>query len=161
MGRVSTQNNRTAPALGFGLPRVNELDHSKRPLSDAPGLHEPGTIAASARVKADLPDAGKSVTGVAATDIFTSAAHGYSAGDRVKFSTLTGGAGITAGTTYYVKSPATNTFQVSATPGGAALNFTTDLTVGTVTRSRYRYVGSSSHKGPQATLPPTPGPRSY
>lgn len=79
---------------------------------------------------------GKAVTGVAATDIFTSASHGYLAGQPVVFSGLTGGAGIGVGRYYVIAANlATNTFQVSATPGGAALNFTTDLTVGTVTRT--------------------------
>jgi hypothetical protein len=78
---------------------------------------------------------GRAVTGVAATDIFTSAAHGFVSGQQVSFSGLTGGAGITAGTLYFVIAAnlTTNTFQVSATLGGAAVNFTTDLTVGTVT----------------------------
>jgi hypothetical protein len=80
--------------------------------------------------------AGKSVTAVAATDIFTSAAHGFVLGDSVVFSTLTGGAGITPGTVYYVIATnlAANTFSVSATPGGTILDVTTDLTVGTVTQ---------------------------
>ena len=45
-------------------------------------------------------DAGKALTtpfGVAATDIFTCTAHGYSAGDLVIITALTGGAGIFAG----------------------------------------------------------------
>lgn len=88
---------------------------------------------------ATLPQAfqtpvGKAVTAVAATDIFTSAAHGYVAGDPLIFSGTTGGAGIVPGTTYYVINPTTNTFQVSATFGGAALDVTTDLTGGTVAK---------------------------
>lgn len=79
------------------------------------------------------PGVPKAVTGVAATDIFTSTAHGYVADQPVSFSALTGGAGITTGIAYYILAPTTNTFQVAATPGGTALNFTTDLTVGTVT----------------------------
>jgi hypothetical protein len=82
------------------------------------------------------PFAGKAVTAVAATDIFTSTAHGLLAGDSVQFSALTGGAGITPGQTYYVIAAnlAANTFQVSATLGGAALDVTVDLTAGTVTQ---------------------------
>lgn len=88
-----------------------------------------------------VAEPGKAVTGVAATDIFTSTAHGYLAGEEVKFSSLTGGAGIVAGTSYFVIAAnlAANTFQVSATPGGAALNFTTDLTAGTVARQALQY----------------------
>jgi hypothetical protein len=78
----------------------------------------------------------KSVTAVAATDIFTSTAHGYVAGNALVFSALTGGAGITPGQVYYVIAAnlAANTFQVSATLGGTALDVTSDLTGGTVVR---------------------------
>jgi hypothetical protein len=71
----------------------------------------------------------------AATDIFTSSNHGLVAGQRVTFPTLTGGAGLTAGSTvYYVieTNLTSTTFQVSATLGGAAVNFTTNITAGTV-----------------------------
>jgi hypothetical protein len=80
------------------------------------------------------PFVGKAVTAVATTDIFTSTAHGFQAGDSVVFSTLTGGAGINPGTVYYVIATnlAANTFSVSATLGGTALDVTTDLSAGTV-----------------------------
>jgi energy-converting hydrogenase Eha subunit G len=61
-----------------------------------------------------------SVTGVATTDIFTATAHNFVNTDQVVFSSITGGAGITAGVAYYVISATTNTFQVSTTSGGAA-----------------------------------------
>lgn len=75
-----------------------------------------------------------SVTGVAATDTFTSAAHGMTAGTPMSFFAITGGAGIVAGTTYYVIASGltANEFKVSATLGGASINFTTDLTAGTI-----------------------------
>jgi hypothetical protein len=49
---------------------------------------------------------------------------------------LTGGAGINPGTVYYVIATnlAANTFSVSATLGGTALDVTTDLSAGTVTQ---------------------------
>lgn len=72
------------------------------------------------------------VTGVAATDIFTAIAHGYLLNDPVVFSATTGGAGITAGVTYFARDITTNTFKVAGTVGGIAVNFTTDLTAGTV-----------------------------
>lgn len=73
------------------------------------------------------------ITGVAATNVITSAAHGLLAGDPVIFPTLSGGAGLTAGTTkYYARDITTNTFTVSATRGGAAVDFTTDIASGTV-----------------------------
>jgi hypothetical protein len=85
---------------------------------------------------------GRSVTlqtSAAADDIIDAAAHGFTAGDEVEFTALTGGTGLTTNTTYYViaSSLAANTFQVSATPGGAAVNFSADITAGTV-RERAR-----------------------
>jgi hypothetical protein len=67
------------------------------------------------------------LTGVAATDIITATAHGLSNGTPVYFSSLTGGAGLAVSTTYYVIGATTNTFQLSATSGGSAVNFTTDI----------------------------------
>jgi hypothetical protein len=74
------------------------------------------------------------VTGVAATNLFTRSAHGLKVGDPVIFTGLTGGAGITASAVYYVTSvPDANTFKVSGSRGGTELDFTTDLSSGTVT----------------------------
>lgn len=93
-----------------------------------------GTAPGTPLTHAGLLQAGgaKSVTGVAATGVFTSAAHGYSNGDLVVFSAITGGTGLTTGYPYFVVSTATNTFQVALTPGGAAVIFGADLTAGTV-----------------------------
>lgn len=74
-----------------------------------------------------------SATGVAATDIITLSAHGLVAGDKVRFTSLTGGSGLTAvSPDYWVISTnlTTNTFMVSLTAGGAAVDFTTDITAG-------------------------------
>ena len=81
--------------------------------------------------------AGKSVTGVAATDIFTSVAHGFSNGDIVIFSSMTGGTGLITGDTYFVINKATDTFQVSTTPSGSAFDFTTNLSAGTVCKDYF------------------------
>lgn len=60
---------------------------------------------------------------IASPAVVTSTGHGLVADTPVRFST-TGAlpTGITAGTVYYVKSPTTNTYQLSATAGGAAIN---------------------------------------
>lgn len=72
------------------------------------------------------------VTGEADDDTITAVAHGLIDGDRVNFPTLTGGSGLTASTGYYyVINADDDTFQVSATAGGAAVNFTTDISSGT------------------------------
>lgn len=77
------------------------------------------------------------VTAAAADDILHATAHGYVAGDRVVFTSLTDGAGLVTMQAYYVIAAnlAANTFQVSTTPGGAAVNLTTDLSAGTVQKN--------------------------
>lgn len=75
------------------------------------------------------------VTGTASTDVINAVAHGLSNGDRVIFPTLAGGAGLTAATTaYFVRDAAADTFKVSATIGGAAVDITTNYSSGTCRR---------------------------
>lgn len=73
-------------------------------------------------------------TSAAADDIIDATAHGFSEGDRVVFTSLTGGTGLSVNTEYYVISDnlAANTFQVSETVGGDAVDFTADITAGKV-----------------------------
>lgn len=73
------------------------------------------------------------VTAVATTDIITSTGHGLTAGTALKFTALTGGAGLVVGTIYYVRDVTTNTFKVSLTNGGTAVDITTDMSAGTYT----------------------------
>lgn len=83
------------------------------------------------------------VTAVASTDTFTKTSHGLSNGDLVILTALSGGTGLQAGNAgnadeqarvYYVIASATNTFQLALTPGGSAVDFTTDVTAVTVTK---------------------------
>ena len=88
-------------------------------------------------VATDQPYTPQAITSVAATDIFTNpGTNGFAAGDPVTFTGLVGGAGLVPGTTYYVI--ATNltatTFSVSATPGGAIFDHTTNVTAGSVAK---------------------------
>jgi hypothetical protein len=72
-------------------------------------------------------------TSAAVDDIIdTATAHGFTAGQRVMFESITGGAGLTALTAYFVIAAnlAATTLQVSLTAGGAAIDFTTDITAG-------------------------------
>ena len=63
------------------------------------------------------------------TDFLTSAAHGLSNGDRVMvFSGTTLPAGLSANTVYFVVSKTTDTFKLSLTSGGSAINMTDDGT---------------------------------
>jgi hypothetical protein len=76
------------------------------------------------------------VTGVAATDLFTSTAHGFTAGSQVVFTDKTAGVGVTVGTTYFVIASGltANDFKVSTTLGGATIDLTSDMTGGHVGR---------------------------
>jgi hypothetical protein len=64
--------------------------------------------------------------------IDTATAHGFTAGQRVMFESLTGGAGLTALTPYFVIAAnlASTTLQVSLTLAGTPALFTTDITAG-------------------------------
>lgn len=63
-------------------------------------------------------------TADASTDFITSPAHGLNNGDLVVFMNGAAPAGLTEGTHYFVVNKTTDTFQVSATSGGSAINIT-------------------------------------
>lgn len=63
-----------------------------------------------------------------ATNNFTDNAHGLSDDDRVEFGGSVAPTGITFGTIYYIVNSTTNTFEVSATSGGATVTFSDDGT---------------------------------
>ncbi len=100
-----------------------------------------GIVDSEGRFQPDPLGAGTTITlalSAALDDIIdTAAAHGFVAGQAVVFPTLTGGTGLTAGTTYYVIAAnlAATTFQVSTTPNGSAALFSADITAGTVRRT--------------------------
>jgi hypothetical protein len=82
---------------------------------------------------ATIPPATASATGSASTDVITSSGHDLSNGDMVRLTALTGGAGLSTGVAYYVRDATTNTFKAAATSGGAAIDFTSDITAATIT----------------------------
>lgn len=67
------------------------------------------------------------------TDVINHTAHPYQNNDQLTLFALTGGAGLTNGSTYFVRNATANTYQLSLTSGGAAINITT---AGTVTLGR-------------------------
>lgn len=76
------------------------------------------------------------ITGNSTTDVISHAGHSFVANTPIVFTALTGGAGLTVGTTYFVRNPVAGvSYELSATSGGALLNFTTDITAGTVGRA--------------------------
>lgn len=79
-------------------------------------------------------------TCTAATDLITKAAHGLVAGDRVYITAVTGGAGLSLNTNYYVIASGltANDFKVSTTAGGAAVNITSDGTALNYSKVSYR-----------------------
>lgn len=76
-----------------------------------------------------------SITGDAATDIITATGHNFVTNQAVSFPTITGGTGLNAYTRYFVRDVTSSTFKVSATIGGVAIDFTTNITAGTVQSS--------------------------
>lgn len=79
-------------------------------------------------------------------DLVTLNNHGLSNGEAVTFGTITTTTGISINTTYYVISSTTNTFQLSATVGGAALPLTTNGT-GVLSSSYYAIVKAQVDRG--------------
>lgn len=109
---------------------TDNIDHRGHTLQDALAGTDPSDWAWATPVALALS--------AAADDIIDAgAAHGLTADDVVYFPTLTGGTGLTAATAFYYVIAANlgaQTFQVSATPGGAAVNFSADITAGTVAK---------------------------
>jgi hypothetical protein len=151
--------NRNAPASAFG--HSGEHNHAIHGRKDKVTRYDPTGPASAARVRgAKSPGAGNgAVTATAIDDLFTLTGHGFVVGQEVRFTAMTGGAGIVAGTSYYVIASGltANAFRVSATPGGSTINVTTDMTAGTVTPWSHTYVGGPSREG--RVLPVVPGPR--
>lgn len=79
--------------------------------------------------RGSLPNEGRLVDSVdSGTEILTLDQHGFSSGTPLVLRAEGGGslpAPLVAGTTYYALPVTENTFQVSATDGGAAINLTT------------------------------------
>jgi hypothetical protein len=77
---------------------------------------------------------------IASPGVITDTAHGFSASQAIKLKT-TGAlpTGLTANTWYYVKNPTTNTYELSATPGGASIN-----TTGSQSGVHTRYASSNN-----------------
>jgi len=71
-------------------------------------------------------------TGDETTDVITATGSTYADGDKVYFPAVTGGAGLTANTIYFIRDVSAATFKLAATLNGSAINFTTALTAGTV-----------------------------
>ena len=91
-----------------------------------------GTILQNSGLVVDDAVVAYSATGDAATDVITATGNNFIANQGVMFPSLTGGVGINTTTVYFVRDISGSTFKVSATSGGAAINFTTNITAGSV-----------------------------
>lgn len=100
------------------------------------------------RCETVLDQNARSFTATASTDTLDlGSAHGWSNGDTVTVKSITGAAGLTIETTYFVVGKTANTIQLSATAGGAAINITTDGTVGLIRAAQYGLLASTADLG--------------
>jgi hypothetical protein len=90
------------------------------------------TLQSSGLVIEDAVTAFATVTGDAGTDIITATGSAFANGQKVRFTALTGGAGLNTTTNYFVINVSGATFQLSTTEGGSASLFTTNITAGTL-----------------------------
>jgi hypothetical protein len=74
------------------------------------------------------------ITGVALTNVFAATSHGLNEGERVVLCALSGGSGLSSDTVYHVINAGADNFQLSTSYAGSAVDFTTDVTAGKVTR---------------------------
>lgn len=74
----------------------------------------------------------KNFMAVPSTDTVYSVAHGWSDTQKIVFYQGTPPTGLTEGTTYFVRDSTTDTFKVSATAGGAAIDLTGAASFGCV-----------------------------
>jgi hypothetical protein len=81
-------------------------------------------------------DNGASAT-IGTNDVVTSSAHGLANGAAVYFTSLTGGVGLSTFTQYFVVARTTDTFKVSTTSGGSAVNVTDDYSAATWSKLLY------------------------
>lgn len=141
-GRVLLVNSAVASTLAADA-RISSRDYSgQQPGGD--GYRVFRNVGGFAEIieYPDLPSNNGStfnITGVASTDVITTdAAHGLAVGDIVTIPTVTGGSGITASATtrYRVASvPSTTTLTLTVVSTGSALNFTTDISGGTLKKT--------------------------
>jgi len=81
------------------------------------------------------PSLSQSVTADSTTDKITLASHGFSADQKVVLSGTTPPGGLSFATTYYVITDTSSTFKLAATPGGGAIDITSNGTAVTLVTS--------------------------
>lgn len=74
----------------------------------------------------------KNFMALPSTDVVYSTAHGYADGTKITFYNGTPPGGLTEGTTYFTRDGTTDSFKVTATLGGAAIDLTSASSFGCV-----------------------------
>lgn len=94
------------------------------------------------------------ITGDHTANTIAAVAHGLNDGDVGIFPTLTGGAGLFVATvSYYVVNKTADAFQLSLTPGGAVVDFTTAISAGTFRRGSYMDITTDGTAGTLRAVP--------
>jgi len=88
-----------------------------------------------------------STTGVASTGIITATNHGFQTGDRVQFSAITGGAGLTISAIYKISATSLTSSTFTLTDLlDVPVSFSTNITAGTIARYNIGIVASTLYK---------------
>lgn len=129
-GSYARQNFTPSAASGGASSNSGAISFTNMPVADILGVEVWDSAGSPVRYW-HAPLAGVVGTSQNTGDTITSNSHGFADGDKVAFTDQHGysvPAGLTADTVYFVVSSATNTFQVAATSGGAAIAITADGT---------------------------------
>jgi surface protein len=119
--------SRTLTLTGnYGLGTVTRTGYGTTAGSTTVTQTNTASLAVGMLVTGTGVSTGVAVTFTDAGDTVTRTAHGLENGTRVSFTAITSTTGITTNTPYFVVNATTNTFQVSATSGGAAINLVTN-----------------------------------
>jgi hypothetical protein len=129
-GAVNTRYFATIAGLSnhrdFTLPTPAIGDEIELSIVDGDDLYSLVIVPSSSSITINNGRAAISVTADSSTDTFTATKHGLINGDPVRFGGTTLPSNITAGTMYYVRDAAADTFKVASGRGDAAVNFTTN-----------------------------------
>jgi len=89
-----------------------------------------GTHTVAARVRNDKPWERTDLSITASTDVVSASAHGLTAGTKVKVTDISkAGTGLTKGNDYFLVNVTDDTFKLSTTSGGSAVNITADAKI--------------------------------
>ncbi len=146
----------TAPDLTAATDTgPNDSDNITNPFPTPGSMAFTGTVAPNTTVV--LYDS-RPVTFTDATDRVGLTAHGFQNGDAISFMTINSTTGILTYTTYYVINRTANDFQLATTPGGSAVNLTTNGTG--IINERIPVVSAVSDSSGNYTLSITAAPAS-